>query len=59
MRYTVILQRETDGGYVVTVPALPGCITQADSREEALLNAQEAVELYIVDFRVPGRDDCT
>ena len=33
MRYTVILEKEADGGYVATVPALPGCVSQADTRE--------------------------
>ena len=49
MGYTVILQQEPDGGYVVCVPALPGCVTQGDSREEALENIREAIELYIED----------
>jgi len=51
MRYTVVLQRENDGGYVVTVPALPGCVSQGDSREEALRNIQEAIGLYLEDVR--------
>ncbi len=49
MRYTVILEREDDGGYVASVPALPGCVSQGDSREEALTNIREAVKLYIED----------
>ena len=49
MDYTVILEREPDGGYVVSAPALPGCITQGDTREEALANIREAIELYIED----------
>ena len=54
MKYTVILQREADGGYVVTVPALPGCISQGDSRGEALRNIEEAIELYIEDVKAAG-----
>jgi predicted RNase H-like HicB family nuclease len=49
--YTVILEEEADGGYVATVPALPGCVSQGDTREEALRNMQEAAELYIEDCR--------
>jgi predicted RNase H-like HicB family nuclease len=49
MKYTVILEQESDGGYVATVPALPGCVSQGDSREEALANIREAAELYIED----------
>jgi predicted RNase H-like HicB family nuclease len=47
--YTVILEQEADGGYVASVPALPGCVTQGDSREEVLSNIREAIELYIED----------
>ena len=45
---------ELDGGYVVSVPVLPGCVTQGDSRAEALRNAQEAIELYIEDCQENG-----
>lgn len=54
MRYTVILEREPDGGFVVTVPALPGCISQGDTREEALTNIREAADLYIEDCIASG-----
>jgi predicted RNase H-like HicB family nuclease len=49
MKYTVILDQESDGGYVVMVPSLPGCVSQGDSREETLANIREAAELYIED----------
>jgi len=54
MRYTVILEREPDGGYVATVPVLPGCVSQGDSREEALSNIREAAELYVEDCVASG-----
>ena len=54
MRYTVILEREPDGGYVASVPALPGCVTQGDTRDEALANIKEAAELYVEDCRDAG-----
>ena len=54
MRYTVILEQETDGGYVVSAPALPGCISQGDTRAEALANIREAIELYVQDCRDAG-----
>lgn len=54
MRYTVILQRESDGGYVAVVPSLPGCVSQGDSREEVLKNIEEAAELYIEDVQATG-----
>ncbi len=54
MEFTAILEREGDGGYVVSVPALPGCISQGDTREEALRNIREAIEAYIEDCREAG-----
>ena len=54
MRYTVVLEREADGGYVVSVPTLPGCVSQGDSRAEALANIREAVALYVEDCREAG-----
>jgi len=54
MKYTVILQREEDGGYVATVPTLPGCVSQGDSRAEALKNIKEAISLYLEDMRATG-----
>ncbi|MFM9957012.1 MAG: type II toxin-antitoxin system HicB family antitoxin [Phycisphaerales bacterium] len=53
-RYTVVLTPDVDGGFVVTVPALPGCVTQGDTREEALANAREAITLYIEDCVASG-----
>ena len=46
MKYTVILERDEEGYYVVSVPALPGCFTQGKTKEEALENAKEAIESY-------------
>ncbi|HLI18587.1 MAG TPA: type II toxin-antitoxin system HicB family antitoxin [Rhodanobacteraceae bacterium] len=54
MRYTVVLEREPDGGYIAEVPALPGCVSQGDTRSEALANIREAIELYIEDCRAAG-----
>ena len=54
MRYTAILEREEDGGYVASVPALPGCVSQGDTREEALANIAEAAALYVEDCRDAG-----
>lgn len=54
MRYTVILEQEPDGGYVVSVPALPGCVSQGDNREEALANIREAADLYVEDCIASG-----
>ena len=62
MRYTVLLEPEEDGGFVVNVPALPGCISQGDTREEAVANIRQAISLYVEDCReaadpVPNSND--
>jgi predicted RNase H-like HicB family nuclease len=54
MRYTVVLEEEPDGGYVASVPVLPGCVTQGDSRADALANIREAIALYLEDCRAAG-----
>jgi predicted RNase H-like HicB family nuclease len=47
-RYTVILDWDEEAhAYSAVVPALSGCATQGRTREEALANAREAVELYV------------
>lgn len=45
--YEVVLMHEDDGGVSVTVPALPGCVSQGETREEALAMIREAIEVYI------------
>jgi predicted RNase H-like HicB family nuclease len=54
MRYTVVLEEEADGGYVVSVPTLPGCVSEGDTRAEALANIREAIAVYIDDCREAG-----
>ena len=49
-----MLERESDGGFVATVPLLPGCISQGDTREETLTNIREAMDLYIEDMLANG-----
>jgi predicted RNase H-like HicB family nuclease len=45
--YEVILEPSKDGGYTISVPELPGCVSEGETREEALLNIREAIELYL------------
>ena len=46
MKYTVLLE-ESDEGFAVSVPGLPGCHSQGETREEALTNIREAAELWL------------
>lgn len=45
--YTVIFEPAEEGGYVVHVPSLPGCVTQGDTFEEAKAMAEDAIRLYL------------
>ena len=47
MRLRVVLEPSDEGGFTVYVPALPGCISEGDTRDEALANVREAIELYL------------
>jgi predicted RNase H-like HicB family nuclease len=55
MKLKVILELSNDGGYTVYVPSLPGCISEGDTKEKALSNIKEAIELYLE----PIEDDYT
>lgn len=47
-QYTAVFEPDTEsGGFSVTIPTLPGCISEGDSFEQALKNIQEAASLYI------------
>ena len=54
-RYTIILHPDPEqGGYTVTVPALPGCVTEGDTLEEAIAMAKEAIHLYLESLLADG-----
>jgi len=55
MRLKIILEPSEEGGYTAIVPSLPGCISEGDTKEEALKNIREAIELYLE----PVEDDQT
>lgn len=47
MKLQVVLEPSDEGGYTAIVPALPGCISEGDTRDEALKNIEEAISLYL------------
>jgi predicted RNase H-like HicB family nuclease len=47
MNFKIKIEQDEDGWYVVTVPALPGCISQGKTEEEAKKNIAEAIELHL------------
>jgi predicted RNase H-like HicB family nuclease len=52
--YTVLLEREEDGGYHAFCPALKGCHSQGDTLDEALANIREAMEAYVESLKAEG-----
>lgn len=47
-KYTIILEPDIEeGGYTVTVPSLPGCVTQGETMEEAIAMAKDAIRLFV------------
>lgn len=47
LNYTVLFKKEQEGGYTVTVPVLPGCVSYGENLETAKKMAEEAILLYI------------
>ena len=54
MRFSVVLEKDEDGVYVATVPALPGCISDGQTVEEAMSNIKEAIRGFIEDMKADG-----
>jgi predicted RNase H-like HicB family nuclease len=52
--YEVVLTPEAEGGFSVTVPALPGCTSQGGTREEALAMTRDAIEGHIASLVAHG-----
>lgn len=47
LQYEAVFMPQGEGGYTVEVPDLPGCVSEGDTLEQAKVNIEEAVELYI------------
>jgi predicted RNase H-like HicB family nuclease len=55
MHYTVIFEREEDGGYHASVPVLPGCHSQGDDLDDAVANIKEAISVYLESLKAHGQ----
>lgn len=51
MKLRVIIEQDEDGKFVATCPTLPGCLSQGDTRQEALANIRDAIAGYIESLR--------
>ena len=47
MNLKIILEPSDEGGYTAIVPALPGCISEGESKDDAMRNIREAIDLYL------------
>ncbi|HLA88436.1 MAG TPA: type II toxin-antitoxin system HicB family antitoxin [Anaerolineales bacterium] len=56
LSYRVLLRKEPEGGFTVTIPSLPGCVTFGETLEEAKVMAREAIELYIESLQAHGEE---
>ncbi|HEX8502668.1 MAG TPA: type II toxin-antitoxin system HicB family antitoxin [Pyrinomonadaceae bacterium] len=54
MKYRVLVEQDEDGVFVAEVPSLPGCISQGDTRAEALANIREAIGVYLESLEAHG-----
>jgi len=55
-RFQVVLERDEDGMYVADVPALQGCHTQGETKEEALENIKDAIAVCLAELRDEGAE---
>jgi antitoxin HicB len=56
LSYRIFITKEIEGGYTVTVPSLPGCITDGENMEQAIGRAKEAIEVYIQSLKELGEE---
>ncbi len=54
MKFVVVLEKDEDGYIVAECPSLPGCLSQGQTREEALENIKEAITGYLTSLRKHG-----
>ena len=48
MKYRILIEEDEDGIFVAECPSLPGCVSQGNSRNEALINIQDAIKGYLI-----------
>ena len=54
MKYRVLIEQDEDGVFVAEVPSLPGCVSQGQTRQEAIENAKEAIQAYLESLAARG-----
>ncbi len=54
LTYTVVFDKAAEGGYIASVPALPGCMTQGETFEETTANIKDAIRGYLAVLKEDG-----
>ena len=54
MKYRAVIEQDEDGKFVATCPALPGCVSQGETRDEARANIADAIRGYVESLRKHG-----
>lgn len=54
MKYAILLEPQEEGGFTVTVPDLPGCVSQGETEQECHENIAEAIAGWIETARAHG-----
>ena len=54
MKFRVVIEQDEDGAFIATCPSLPGCVSQGDTRAEALSNIRDAVVGYLASLEKHG-----
>lgn len=54
MKYRVLIEQDEDGVFIAEVPSLPGCVSQGETRAEALENVREAIAVYLESLEAHG-----
>ena len=56
LNFTIVYKEEPEGGYTVTVPSLPGCVTYGKDLKEAKKMAKDAIQLYVESLKEHGEE---
>ena len=54
MRFRVLIETDEDGVFIAKCPSLPGCVSQGNTRDEALSNIRDAMAAYVASLEKHG-----
>ncbi len=54
MKFRIVIEQDEDGKFIASCPTLPGCISDGDTRDEAIINMKDAMEGYLTSVQKSG-----